>query len=107
MYGSPSFDDDDIADRMLVIKDMLAKLGLATFKNVPSITVEDSIFDTNIQFVDVRTEEEHAVSTIPLAIYRHEYESNRERFSTKNIIVFDTVGYISAGRHTQYDSKHA
>jgi rhodanese-related sulfurtransferase len=47
--------------------------------------------------VDVRTDEERSVSTIPGSISRSEFETDySSKYASQSVICFDTVGYLSA-----------
>ncbi len=45
--------------------------------------------------VDVRTDEERAVSIIPGAISREEFESRREELTGRPVVTYCTIGYRS------------
>jgi rhodanese-related sulfurtransferase len=50
--------------------------------------------------VDVREDEERAVSTIPGAISRQEFEERRETLAGREVVTYCTIGYRS-GLYTQ------
>lgn len=72
--------------------------------SVPTITLEE-IREAGekgepLQFVDVRSEEEMAVSMLPGAITRREYERNPEAYEDARIVPYCTVGARS-GKYTR------
>ena len=72
--------------------------------SVPTITLEE-IREAEekgepLQFVDVRSEEEMAVSMLPGAITRREYERNPEAYEDARIVPYCTVGARS-GKYTR------
>jgi len=72
--------------------------------SVPTITLEE-IREAGengepLQFVDVRSEEEMAVSMLPSAITRREYERNPEAYADARIVPYCTVGARS-GKYTR------
>ena len=50
---------------------------------------------TQFVIVDVRTEKEREVSMIPGALTQKEFESNRDEFEDKRVIVHCTIGFRS------------
>jgi rhodanese-related sulfurtransferase len=71
---------------------------------VPTITLEE-IREAEekgepLQFVDVRSEEEIAVSMLPGAITRREYERNPKAYEDARIVPYCTVGARS-GKYTR------
>lgn len=72
--------------------------------SVPTITLEEireaEDSGESLQFVDVRSEEEMAVSMIPGAITRREYERNLEAYEDARIVPYCTVGARS-GKYTR------
>lgn len=90
-------DIEEVADRRIIINDILGKLGISKFKNIPCMTVEDALADSNTLFVDVRSDEEIECSMIPNSITRAVYESDKSAYADKKLVVYDTVGYVSAG----------
>jgi len=71
---------------------------------VPTITLEEihaaEEKGETLQFVDVRSAEEMAVSMIPGAITRREYERNPEAYENARIVPYCTVGARS-GKYTR------
>lgn len=49
--------------------------------------------------VDVRSDDEREVSTLPGAISRKEFERNADRFAGREVVTYCTIGYRS-GRYT-------
>jgi len=72
--------------------------------SVPTITLEEireaEASGERLQLVDVRSEEEMAVSIIPGAITRREYERNPEAYEDARIVPYCTVGARS-GKYTR------
>jgi rhodanese-related sulfurtransferase len=80
---------------------------------VPTVTVQELIAAAAttgpsaigpakpLQLVDVRSDAEIAVSVIPGAITRQEYEANPDRYAGARIVPYCTVGY----RSRQYTEK--
>lgn len=93
-----SIDVEEINDRRQVIADMLSKLGMSKFRDIPFVKVEDAMSEPGHILVDVRSDEERQISTIVGAISQAEYESNVAAYADKVIVAFDTVGYGSAGK---------
>lgn len=68
------------------------------FPEVPAISVDNLLArqqKEKIVIVDVRSEEETAVSMIPGAITKTEFEANRERYKDHKIVTYCTIGYRS------------
>lgn len=67
---------------------------------VPEVSVDDLrrrlTAGEEIVLVDVRKPEEIAVSTLPSAITKEEFEGRREELKDRTIVTFCTVGYRSA-----------
>ena len=91
-----SADEDDINDKMLAIRDIVSKLGIAKFRDVPSMKIADAMTSADVVLVDVRSEEERAVSMIAGAIPREQYEAGAEAYAAKQVVCYDTVGYVAA-----------
>jgi rhodanese-related sulfurtransferase len=72
--------------------------------SVPTITLEEirelEESGETVQFVDVRSEEEMAVSMLPGAITRREYERNPDAYEDARIVPYCTVGARS-GKYTR------
>lgn len=72
--------------------------------SVPTITLEEiREAEENgepLQFVDVRSEEEMAVSMLPGAITRRQYERNPDAYKDARIVPYCTVGARS-GKYTR------
>ncbi|PCJ58244.1 MAG: hypothetical protein COA73_10045 [Candidatus Hydrogenedentota bacterium] len=56
--------------------------------------------DNNVVIVDVREPEERAVSTLPGALSKSEFEEQEEELKGKKVVVYCTIGYRS-GLYTQ------
>jgi sodium/bile acid cotransporter 7 len=76
----------------------------AKFPEAPEITVETLVErlagPEPPVLVDVRSDEERKVSTIPGAISRQEFEEDPARFSGREVVTYCTIGYRS-GLYTQ------
>jgi rhodanese-related sulfurtransferase len=64
----------------------------AAFPDIPELTVEELTQLTDPVFVDVRTEEECAVSTLPGALTLTEFEQQREALGDRPIVAYCTIG---------------
>lgn len=71
--------------------------------SVPQISAEDLLKLMNqpkskekIVLVDVRTDEEISVSTLPGAITKDEFEKEPQKYKDKEIITYCTIGYRSS-----------
>lgn len=91
-----STDEDDINDKMVAIRDILSKLGIAKFRDIPSMKIVDAMTTKDVVLVDVRSDEERAVSMIAGAITYEHYEANASSYASKQVVCYDTVGYVSA-----------
>lgn len=68
------------------------------FPNVADVTADELTQlrkDSSVVIVDVRTEEERAVSWIPGSISKDEFESRRAEFADSKIVAHCTIGYRS------------
>lgn len=71
------------------------------FAGTPELTVEALIATqevTQVVVVDVREKEEQAISMIPGAVTRKDFERSPERFSEKAVVAYCTIGARS-GRY--------
>jgi rhodanese-related sulfurtransferase len=74
------------------------------YPGVPELTVEDFLArrtDQPFVIVDVRDDEERAVSIIPGALSKGEFERREEEFSGTPILAYCTIGYRS-GKYADY-----
>ncbi len=71
----------------------------ASFPEAPELTVEDLLRRLQqggeVVLVDVRTEPEQAVSMIPGAISRQEFQRRRQEFDGRTVVTYCTIGYRS------------
>lgn len=89
----PGLDD---AQRSARVQEMWEEVQRAT-PDVPSVTPEELLSsDEDVVFVDDRTPEERAVSTIPGAITPEELESHAQQYRGREIVTYCTIGYRSA-----------
>jgi rhodanese-related sulfurtransferase len=71
----------------------------SNFSEVPEIKlseIDKLIQENGIQFVDVREEKERSISIIPNAISKEEFEGHIDKYKSKKIVVYCTIGYRSA-----------
>lgn len=68
---------------------------LTGIREVRPQDIADVYRDPGIILVDVRTPEEQAVSMIPGAITRSDFEKNQDQYAEKRIILHCTIGYRS------------
>lgn len=68
---------------------------LAGIQEVRPKDIANIYQDPGIILVDVRTPEEQAVSMIPGAITRSDFERNQDQYVEKRIILHCTIGYRS------------
>lgn len=81
------------------LNEVVESLGTAKFE-VPTVGRDDILRrldakDPSLVLLDVRSEEERVVGTIPGAITKAEFEAAPERYADKEVVCFCTVGYIS------------
>ena len=78
----------------------------SSFSKVSEVMVTEikKLSTSEVVFVDVRSEAERNVSIIPGAIDQAEFEKNLERFRSRKIIVYCTIGFRS-GVYTQKLNK--
>lgn len=68
------------------------------FPDIGEVSVNDLkawLSDEEVVLIDVREENEQAVSIIEGAITKQEYESNAKAYSGKKIVAYCTIGYRS------------
>ena len=90
------------AEKLQKISTMYRNYALE-FPQVKGITVEEFKQlqqQKNIVLIDVRSPEEREVSIIPSAISQAEFESDRDLYKNKSLIVYCTIGYRS-GKYAQ------
>jgi len=71
-----------------------------SFPDVPVMTVEEYLNrrgKENLVLVDGRTSEERRVSMVPGAVSLNSYESRFDEYSGRDVVVYCTIGYRSAG----------
>ncbi len=61
--------------------------------------------DAAVLFLDAREDKEIAVSKIPGAISKREFEQNPVQYKSRKIIVYCTIGYRSAAYATQWNKR--
>ena len=70
------------------------------FSKAPQVTIEEYVSwksdEDKIVLVDVRPIKERKVSTLPGAISKEEFESQKESFRNHKIIAYCTIGYRSS-----------
>ena len=79
-----------------------------SFANVPDISVEELMNqkadhkaghedsgDANLVILDCRSEPEQAVSVLPGAISKDDFESDPQKFAGRKVVVYCTIGYRS------------
>lgn len=97
---SESKPDSALEDEMI---SMYQEYRAEAYPDAPEIRVReyDSIrTDTNTVLVDVREKKEYAVSIIPGAVTQKEFEKDKDRYKSHQIIVYCTIGYRS-GEYTE------
>jgi rhodanese-related sulfurtransferase len=85
---------------------VVESLGTAKFE-VPDVKIMDIIArmdakDESLVLLDIRSEEETAVSTIPGSISKVEFDSDPAKYADKEVVCFCTVGYISGFKTCEY-----
>ena len=74
------------------------------FPDAPEITVEALVRELAGPeppvLVDVRSDDEREVSTLPGAISQKEFEKDPDRFAGREVVTYCTIGYRS-GRYTE------
>jgi hypothetical protein len=91
-------------EKQKALNGVVASLGTSKF-NVPEVSIaEINANPENYVLVDVRSEEEISVSTIPGSVSKYDFEANPSKYSNKEVVCFCTVGYISAGYTCKYSS---
>jgi rhodanese-related sulfurtransferase len=88
---------------------VVESLGTAKF-GVPTVSRDDVVArlearDPSLVLLDVRSQEERDVSTIPGAITKAQFEAAPERYADKDVVCFCTVGYISGAEACAYRRK--
>ncbi|QDS97369.1 rhodanese-like domain-containing protein [Adhaeretor mobilis] len=58
--------------------------------------ISQDVTQGDFVLVDVRTQEERAVSVIPRSISYSEYQANRSQYKNHQVVVYCTIGYRSA-----------
>ncbi len=95
------FEKSDEAKRQQIEK--LYAQSKQSFPEVPDTSAEDLLercTEGDVVLVDVRTDEEQAVSMIKGAIRATEFEANAEQYKDKTIACYCTIGHRS-GLYTQ------
>ena len=98
-----------MAELKTKLKDVVDSLGTAKF-DVPTVSIVEILQrleakDESLVLLDIRSEEETSVSTIPGSISKAEFDANPSKFADKEVVCFCTVGYISGGRTCEYRRK--
>ena len=88
-----------MSDLQVKLNETVEGLGTAKFE-APVISVAEvrsrvAAKDASLVILDIRTEEETNISTIPGAILKKDYDQQPELFSDKQVVAFCTVGYCS------------
>lgn len=86
----------DKAKTVRVMADQIA----TKFKKAPQVTIEDYLVwkeaNQELVLVDVRPIKERKVSTLPGAISKEEFETNKDKFKNHKVIAYCTIGYRSS-----------
>ena len=97
-----SVDEQDRPDPDGVKRATIEKMytGYKTsFPDTPDITAQElvdlRVSDATVVIVDVRKEKERAVSVIPGALSRAEFERRKDEFRGRRIVLYCTIGYRS------------
>ncbi len=86
----------DAGNKSQVVKTMASTIT-KKFSGAPQLTIEAYIKDkSQYILVDVRSEDERAVSQIPGALSKEEFEKKREHFRDKKILSYCTIGQRSS-----------
>ena len=88
------------------MQEVVDSLGTSKFE-VPTVSIKEVLQrleanDASLVLLDVRTEEEINVSTIPGSISKADFDADPAKYADKEIVCFCTVGYISGGRACEY-----
>lgn len=86
------------AARRATLERMIRNVG-EDYPDVPTITaaaLRESLESREIVLVDVRTERERSVSTLPGAISADEFESRLEELAGRTVVAYCTVGVRSS-----------
>lgn len=71
----------------------------SSFEGTPEMTVEQLVSspgdELSLVLVDVRTEDERAVSMIPGSISRSEFEARQAELGGRKVVTYCTIGYRS------------
>ena len=89
-------------EKQKALNGVVASLGTAKF-NVPDVSIAEIITSPDkYVLLDVRSDEERNVSTIPGSISKIEFEADPSKYADKEVVCYCTVGYISAGYTCKY-----
>ncbi len=94
---------DSEAARRAVLERMIEDIR-EDYPDVPTITagaLRDSLGSGGIVLVDVRTDEERSVSTLPGAIGAEEFESRLKELAGRTVVAYCTVGVRSSNYSRQ------
>ncbi len=84
-------------EKQKALNGVVASLGTSKF-GAPEVSIAEIKADpAKFYLLDVRSDEERNVSTIPGSISKTEFEASPEKYADKEVVCFCTVGYISAG----------
>ena len=86
------------ADRRLVLDGMIEEVRTA-FPDVPTATPADVaqwLAADDVVLVDVRSDEERAVSTLPGALTADDFEGRLEELAGRRVVAYCTIGRRSA-----------
>lgn len=71
----------------------------SSFKGLPEMTIEQLVSsprdEESVVLVDVRTEDERAVSVIPGSISQEEFEARPAELEGRKVVTYCTIGYRS------------
>ncbi len=95
---APALDNQSADERMATIEAMYAGYRVEAFADVPDIRVSELAVlesETPVLLVDCREDYERAVSVIPGAVTKAEFEADAERYRDHLIVTYCTIGYRS------------
>jgi rhodanese-related sulfurtransferase len=91
-------------DKQIALNGVVASLGTSKFE-APEVSIADiKANPEKYVLLDVRSEEERAVSTIPGSINKAQFEEDTAKYADKEVVCFCTVGYISAGATCKFSA---
>ena len=91
-------------DKQIALNGVVASLGTSKFE-APEVSIADiKANPEKYVLLDVRSEEERAVSTIPGSIHKAQFEEDTAKYADKEVVCFCTVGYISAGATCEFSA---